>query len=1359
MKQKRLIAYIMVLTLIISLAGIQPGKVYAATNSAMLGGQQTKGNLRIDIANGNIDVYRYDGRTFVKQYYAAADAILDVNGSLYALGTYFSPNRQMQISSFVANQQSVITTWRAANFELTQMVTLPTATAQYIQLEWSVRNTGSTPMTNLHFLRGEDTFLAGGDNGAGYWDEMTNSIGVSKVINGVTQRLYMQGITIPNSYISAHYMNIRNEVARGGVLSKTIDPNEGTDNGYALEWKNDRLNPNETWTIRANECFVSSAVLANGTAAVTSVSGGAITVGYAVTNSSSTPQPVTYSVEGPQGWNVEPDITSDIIAPHSQGRVNVLVTPPTDAANGTYNIILNVTTQDSTSQSISTVTIAEPLAAPNVTVNDVDNILVGADSTMEYSEDGSMWTSYNSSNPPVFIGNKTIQVRVKGNAVTPASEITTVSFTQAAAPVVSIDDENDVIVGINDTMEYSTDGGTTWNSYNSSMPPVFKGNKLVQVRVKATQESDASAAATLVFHADVAVDDVNNRLENIDSTMEYSVDNGASWTAYDPANVPTFTGGTTVLVRKKAGDSVAIDFSSHTVTGSALTVVSGSAISISGSAVTISGSALSVSGSAVTISGSALAVDFSNHNMAATDDTMEYSEDNGNTWIPCAPASEINVPEETSILVRKKPGGTRTVVFTDNPSLPPSPVVIVDSHNNTILGADNTMEYSTNGGGRWIDYNTDNPPVFRGNTTVQVRKKAGEPVVINYANGTITGSDIHVIADSATSATGSALTVIADFTNKKLVGVYETMEYSTDNGRTWRTCTSPNLDFASNSVVLLRKKAGEITTLNFTAIKPAAPAVRKDDNTNTIIGADNSMEYSTDGGVTWISYNSSKPPVFKGTVEVKIRVKASGDYPAGEITTLNFYPEPTNYTESDKKDTKPNRQVEMTLDSVPIASIDIIRSKENNKAVDSVTVDLKTVEEVLKNRKAAADKITVYVKNDVTDPADEVHYKIKADALKKLVASGLNVEIKSDDAAITLSKDELKKLADQNMDLYFKVKPVKDSAEIENMNKDALSSDAYKKYEKYRILGIFGTPMKIDTNYDAQKIDVVFSTKNLTLPKEQALREKVLKNLAVYVAQSDGDKKILPGTLVYDKNGTLVGVKTTIDKFGAFQFISTINTAPSISKLTIKKADTAGEKLKVTYSYKDADQDKEGNTKYQWYRADNKAGKSKTKIALATKSSYAITKKDLGKYLICGVIPGAKDGALTGRSYTAVKYVPVQELKEKPVKETSVKATDAKVTKDNSSNTASSNVANDQKATSGTNKAMVKLGVVGSERYAQQLAGIFQSTYKASQVEVKAEGNYYRVSAGFLDREAAEKACQQLKRDNYIINYSISDMK
>lgn len=57
---------------------------------------------------------------------------------------------------------------------------------------------------------------------------------------------------------------------------------------------------------------------------------------------------------------------------------------------------------------------------------------------------------------------------------------------------------------------------------------------------------------------------------------------------------------------------------------------------------------------------------------------------------------------------------------------------------------------------------------------------------------------------------------------------------------------------------------------------PAAPAVSADDVANTLIGANGTMEYSTDNGVTWYTYDTANPPIFDGNVTVMVRVAATG---------------------------------------------------------------------------------------------------------------------------------------------------------------------------------------------------------------------------------------------------------------------------------------------------------------------------------------------------------------------------------------------------------------------------------------------------------------------------------------------------
>ena len=68
----------------------------------------------------------------------------------------------------------------------------------------------------------------------------------------------------------------------------------------------------------------------------------------------------------------------------------------------------------------------------------------------------------------------------------------------------------------------------------------------------------------------------------------------------------------------------------------------------------------------------------------------------------------------------------------------------------------------------------------------------------------------------------------------------------------------------------------------------AAPAVTADDEANTIVGADGTMEYSTNAGVDWFVYSSTNLPQFEGAQTVWVRVKATESTPVGPYVTLTF---------------------------------------------------------------------------------------------------------------------------------------------------------------------------------------------------------------------------------------------------------------------------------------------------------------------------------------------------------------------------------------------------------------------------------------------------------------------------------------
>jgi hypothetical protein len=150
--------------------------------------------------------------------------------------------------------------------------------------------------------------------------------------------------------------------------------------------------------------------------------------------------------------------------------------------------------------------------------------------------------------------------------------------------------------------------------------------------------------------------------------------------------------------------------------------------------------------------------------------------------------------------------------------------------------------------------------------------------------------------------------------------------------------------------------------------------------------------------------------------------------------------------------------------------------------------------------------------------------------------------------------------------------------------------------------------------------------KNKELAAEGTLKYKVTK--------ADQGKYLIVEITPVAKTGKLTGSAVTAFVKAA------ANKAPKAAGVKITGKTVVGSKLTVTYTYQDAESDKEGKTTIRWYRADSPDGANKQKIKNANKSTYTLTKADLGKYIIVEITPAAKTGAKTGtKTAVATKTV------------------------------------------------------------------------------------------------------------------------
>lgn len=90
------------------------------------------------------------------------------------------------------------------------------------------------------------------------------------------------------------------------------------------------------------------------------------------------------------------------------------------------------------------------------------------------------------------------------------------------------------------------------------------------------------------------------------------------------------------------------------------------------------------------------------------------------------------------------------------------------------------------------------------------------------------------------------------------------------------------------------------------------------------------------------------------------------------------------------------------------------------------------------------------------------------------------------------------------------------------------------------------------------------------------------------------------------------------------------NAAPTAIVQAITGTTTVGQELTGRYTYADAENNPEGASIKQWFRADNASGLNRVAILGATDATYTLISADLGKYIQFGVTPIASAGTPTG---------------------------------------------------------------------------------------------------------------------------------
>lgn len=104
-----------------------------------------------------------------------------------------------------------------------------------------------------------------------------------------------------------------------------------------------------------------------------------------------------------------------------------------------------------------------------------------------------------------------------------------------------------------------------------------------------------------------------------------------------------------------------------------------------------------------------------------------------------------------------------------------------------------------------------------------------------------------------------------------------------------------------------------------------------------------------------------------------------------------------------------------------------------------------------------------------------------------------------------------------------------------------------------------------------------------------------------------------------------------------------LNLPPAAGSLAISGIGRVKQSLSGSYIYSDDEEDPEGSSIYQWYRADTDSGTAMEPIPGANDITYMLTQDDLGKYIFFSVTPIAAVGHIAGDTVYSTTLGPVGE--------------------------------------------------------------------------------------------------------------------
>lgn len=135
---------------------------------------------------------------------------------------------------------------------------------------------------------------------------------------------------------------------------------------------------------------------------------------------------------------------------------------------------------------------------------------------------------------------------------------------------------------------------------------------------------------------------------------------------------------------------------------------------------------------------------------------------------------------------------------------------------------------------------------------------------------------------------------------------------------------------------------------------------------------------------------------------------------------------------------------------------------------------------------------------------------------------------------------------------YFRLVPVKKESERQAIEERARAERVVRETLQSNDVHVVARPMTIETNMPSRPVQVTLPLKGVKIPTNTAEREAFLKQLAVFIEHSDGEKKVVIPEVVTMAKGEL-GLRFTVEKFSTFTIIQVNKKEETKPSLEVKE--------------------------------------------------------------------------------------------------------------------------------------------------------------------------------------------------------------